>query len=152
MSDNGASPAEDIGLAAHIETTAAKRRQVVGELRELHDAEQAIVEGLTRQVGEAKARRDGYKRALDGIGGAAEKAKPRRQPGRVYRPGDEYLSQLVEILRNSPEPLSQAQLAELVDFSSETLGRALTTLRNEDKVRVAARHGLRNLYGLMPDA
>lgn len=152
MSDNGVGPAEDLGLAAHIETASAKRRDVLSTLRELHDTEQAIVEGLTRQVTEAKARRDGYKRAIDGLGGPKPKPAAKPSSGRVYRPGDEYLTELLETLRGSEEPLTQAQIKERVSFSSETLSRALKTLRSEDRVRVASRDGVSNRYALMPDA
>lgn len=153
MSDNGASPAEDLGLAAHMETASARRRKVLDELRELHDAEQVIVEGLTRQVTEAKTRRDGYKRALDGLGGVRPAARAAAKgSGRLYRPGDEYLNELLETLRDSTTALSQTQLKDRVSFSSETLSRALKTLRSEDKIRVASRSGTSNLYAAMPDA
>lgn len=138
---------------------------VVADLRVMLGDHQEELDKVQARAKQLRAERDHIQRALDLLTGDTSKyasggKRPAGRPAkgtevqavkRRYRPRQASLDQLVAVLRAADEPLAHGQLKELVDFSEETLTRALSTLRDEEVIRVAGAEGNRTLYALMPE-
>jgi hypothetical protein len=163
MSTNGTAPqgapvARQPGEA--LKRARATREQVVGSVRTLLEDEERKYQRLRDQVEEARQRMDHLRKALDHLlaePGQAAPAKVQTQPrqradGSVFRPRQERLEEVVEVLRDGP--LTREQILERVSFSHDVVGRAIAVLREEERVRLAGRAGRTgraHIYALMPE-
>jgi hypothetical protein len=153
--------AEGIGrsLEEHVARAAGTRQRLSDELRDLVVVEQEIYDGLKAQADEAKARRDGYQRALDHIEGAtkaaaAKPSKPARSK-RDWMPSDEKVEQVWakfrEVWAERPEPMTHTALGRGLPLGADTVGKAFEVLRDRELIRVAGTaRGGGKLWAPMP--
>lgn len=157
---NGHHPPQVDAWAAHAAAVEERLEHERVELRELLAAEDGMREQLDELAAASRERSQRLTKALDaldgrwaGRGGGPKPPKPDADRPRVYRPKAKYLDELLQLLRDSDEPLSHSVIGQRVSFSSETLTRAIRVLREEEKIRLAGTTSTGGkLYALMPEA
>lgn len=149
-------PGEALERARH------SREQVADSVRTLLEDEERNYQALSDQVDVARQRVDHLRKALSHLVAEPSRTAPAKAPaqarqradGTVFRPRQEYLDELVEALRAAGGALTSEQILGRVSFSHDVVRRAITVLREEERVRLAGRAGKTgraHLYALMPE-
>lgn len=165
--------AERSAMDDYLESTRRTASRIVDELTDLRDAERNLVNELTRQAGEARARQTSYERALTALGArtrrapaAAPAAKPsggRKDRTKEWQVSDAKVAvverRLRELLPTSPHKagngvaaVTAGWVADNTDgLTPESAKKALAVLREREVVRVAGTsRGGGVLFALMP--
>lgn len=139
---NGADPSPE-RLVEHLERSRATRERITDELRELLLVEERLHDAMAEQLAEAKARRDGYRRALEQLTG-----EPRKKPGpKKATPNagdwvvsDAKIAEVWELVRKRDDQFTAASVSkDVAGLSPETARRALNTLRERELIRAAGK-------------
>lgn len=122
------------GLEAMLPALAAERGQIEAQLRDVTEREQRIQDGIAGLRGKP-----------------APKAVPVKKLGAKNPPSQKAKDDVYAAIARAPEPIS---VQEITDLDGIAIGRSavqnvVSYLRHEERIRVAAKRGVTNLYAVM---